>query len=857
MMKNAIFAIMLLICCLLTRIQTVASAAPGDENVRAPVSEETELCIECHINYSPGIIEDWLSSRHAAVTPDDAAKKSQNARRVSAQTFADNLGSVAVGCYECHSLNPDKHEDNFEHVGIQINVVVSPNDCKTCHPVEADQYVDSKKAHAVGNLSKNPVYHDALVETITGLKEMRDGKLVRLQASDSTLQETCYACHGTEVKVEWMKEVSTDVGDMKLPVLSNWPNQGVGRINPDGSRGACTACHPRHSFSIEIARKPYTCSQCHLEPDVPAWNVYKESKHGNIYFSKHHEWQWDAVPWELGGDFKSPTCSVCHNSLIVTSEGRTIASRTHDFGERLWVRLFGLIYSHPQPQKGDTYIIKNKDELPLPTTFTGEPASEYLISQKEQAARQTRMENLCKSCHGSTWVSGHFAKMDKTIQEVDKMVLAATQIMSKAWNDGLADNSNPFDESLEHKWMKQWLFYANSVRYASAMTGAPDYAAFKNGWWNLTTNLQDMQSFVALKGGAAELPPETVSDTTGVQPSPEALDETGFGSVNILELVDADKKYLGLKEDVNPILRNTDADLVILEFMSVYCPSCQMQAPIFNQLYSAIEKDPALSPGVKMLGIGVGNNQKEVSQFKESREVPFPILPDPRFIVYERLASSMRTPYTVMLRRDNSGNLAMVNFHLGLIRSYESYLAEVKTVMQYDEKMIRRKQDEKAGGAVVERTELKLSGEELLAKVKESMIQVSGDENIKVAPKDIPLKEDSKVYEGTSRGARFFAVVVSTESVCDICHAIQFIYIFDEKGKITGFEPIHLTKYGNKVWSQSDVDKMRGRIVGRSVLQPMDFAPEVDAVTSATITSAVIFQALSQGREIFRTVTKY
>jgi hypothetical protein len=282
-----------------------------------------------------------------------------------------------------------------------------------------------------------------------------------------------------------------------------------------------------------------------------------------------------------------------------------------------------------------------------------------------------------------------------------------------------------------------------------------------------------------------------------------------------------------------------------------------MQAPIFNQLYSAIEKDPALGTRVKMLGIGVGNNQKEVSQFEESREVPFPILPDPKFVVYERLASSMRTPYTVMLRRDNSGNLAMVNFHVGLIRSYESYLAEVKSVMQYDEKMIRRKQDEKAGGAVVERTELKLSGEELLAKVKESMIQVSGDESMKVAPKDIPLKEDSRVYEGASRGARLFAVVVSTESVCDICHAIQFIYIFDEKGKITGFEPIHLTKYGNKVWSQSDVEKMRGRIVGRSVLQPMDFDPEVDAVTSATITSAVIFQALSQGREIFRTVTKY
>ncbi len=39
--------------------------------------------------------------------------------------------------------------------------------------------------------------------------------------------------------------------------------------------------------------------------------------------------------------------------------------------------------------------------------------------------------------------------------------------------------------------MRQWLFYGNSVRYAAAM-GGPDYASFKNGWWALNTNLQEM-----------------------------------------------------------------------------------------------------------------------------------------------------------------------------------------------------------------------------------------------------------------------------------------------------------------------------------------------------------------------------
>ena len=72
---------------------------------------------------------------------------------------------------------------------------------------------------------------------------------------------------------------------------------GVGRINPDGSKGACTACHPRHSLSIEIAKKAYTCAQCHLQPDVPAWDVYAESKHGDIFFHCSTNRNFTSVPW--------------------------------------------------------------------------------------------------------------------------------------------------------------------------------------------------------------------------------------------------------------------------------------------------------------------------------------------------------------------------------------------------------------------------------------------------------------------------------------------------------------------------------------------------------------------------------
>ncbi len=458
------------------------------------ISSQTEDCISCHESVTPGIVSDWKTSLHSHNSFAVAVTKPELERRVSSTDVAENLKNVVVGCYECHSLNADKHKDNFDHFGYKINIVVTPNDCATCHNTEANEYANSKKANALDNLQKNPVYH-ALVNTTLGVKEIKNNKISMVDATHFTKNETCYGCHGTEIKVEGKMKIETDLGEIEVPKLTDWPNQGVGRINPDGSHGSCTPCHPRHSFSIEVARQPHTCEQCHLEPDVPAYNIYMESKHGNIFESKKESWAWENVPWKLGVDFTAPTCAACHNSLVVNKDGDVIAKRSHDFGSRLWVRVFGLIYSHPQPKSGKTYEIKNKDGLPLPTTFANVPANEYLISKEEQTGRKENMMKVCSSCHGQNWVISYFEKMDNSLKEADKMVAASTNLLAAAWKEKLADNTNPFDEAIEQMWVQQWLFYANSVRYASAMSG-PDYAAFKNGWWYLTKNLNDMHQLI-------------------------------------------------------------------------------------------------------------------------------------------------------------------------------------------------------------------------------------------------------------------------------------------------------------------------------------------------------------------------
>lgn len=480
------------------RVRAFASALIGlfclaaSLSAAPPVSPETQECLDCHEVETPGIVADWQASRHARTTPAMALQVPEAARRMSAAHVPDAYRDFAVGCFECHGQRPETHRDTFDHYDFPVHPVVSPADCATCHPVEVEQYAGSKKAHAVGNLDRNPLY-TKMVETFTATRHVRDGRVVPGRVAPSTTNTTCYACHGSRVEVRGTKTIVTADGEEEtVPDLAGWPNQGVGRVNPDGSRGSCAACHTRHEFSIAVARNPRTCAQCHLAPDVPAWEVYRESKHGNLFLAQGAGYDLDAVPWRVGKDFRAPTCATCHVSQLATPDGEVILERSHDFGSRLWVRIFGLPYSHPQPRKGDTSVIRNADGLPLPTTFDNRPAAEFLLDAEAQAERRAAMKRVCQACHGTSWADGHLAQLEAVNREADAMVAAATALMQHGWQSGKADGANPFDEALERKWVEQWLFYANSVRYAAAM-GGPDYAAFKNGWYDLTRNLAEME----------------------------------------------------------------------------------------------------------------------------------------------------------------------------------------------------------------------------------------------------------------------------------------------------------------------------------------------------------------------------
>jgi hypothetical protein len=251
-----------------------------------------------------------------------------------------------------------------------------------------------------------------------------------------------------------------------------------------------------------MARQPYTCKKCHVGPDVPAYKVYSASRHGNM-FSTHgsKEWDFKKVPWTVGEDFTAPTCAGCHVSLLADASGNEIVPRTHQMTDRLPWRIFGLIYAHPHSISPDTSIIRNTDGLPLPTNLDGTFAQDFLINASTMAERTENMQKVCRSCHGSAWVHNFWERFENTIITTNEATLEASRVMMDIWDKGYAVNhlagGSPFDEAMERRWSDIWLFYANTIRFASSMAGGGDYGVFADGRYHISQAIMELNDWLA------------------------------------------------------------------------------------------------------------------------------------------------------------------------------------------------------------------------------------------------------------------------------------------------------------------------------------------------------------------------
>ncbi|MFT7464719.1 MAG: hydroxylamine dehydrogenase, partial [Pseudohongiellaceae bacterium] len=251
------------------------------------MSSTTKECVDCHRKESNALYEQWGESRHYRAN---------------------------VGCYECHRAEPGE-VDAFRHYDSTIATIVSPKDCARCHSREVEEFSTShhaKAARILGSLD------NVLAEVVEGnhslITEAFPG------GSSPAAVSGCWQCHGTEVKV---------LAGGKLDPAT-WPNTGIGRINPDGSEGSCSACHSRHTFSVAVARRPENCGKCHMGPDHPQLEIYEESKHGVAFHANEDAMNLDSAKWIVGEDyFAAPTCATCHMSA---TKNQPV---THDVGLRI------------------------------------------------------------------------------------------------------------------------------------------------------------------------------------------------------------------------------------------------------------------------------------------------------------------------------------------------------------------------------------------------------------------------------------------------------------------------------------------------------------------------------------------
>ncbi len=354
----------------------------------AAQDEETVAgkCMTCHKKKSPGLYQQWYRSNH---------------------------GAAGVTCIQCHQADPSE-PDAYEHEGAYIATLVTPKDCGACHEEEAKQVQNS--------------YHAKAGEIL----QSKDAYLAHAVGGDPVAIAGCESCHGAKVEIDPER-------DNKLSRLS-WPNSGIGRINPDGSKGACTACHTRHNFDVAQARKPEACSKCHLGPDHPQKEVYEASKHGNVYFTNQDVMNLRSDRWQVGVDyFRAPTCATCHMSATPKQP------ITHNVGDRISWTLRPIIST----------------------------------TKENWEVKRESMQEVCRNCHGQGFVDGHYAMMDGVINLYnDKFARPAKRLYDLVAELGLRKNVASFSNKYEWTFWELWHHEGRRARHGAAMMG-PDYT-----WWH-------------------------------------------------------------------------------------------------------------------------------------------------------------------------------------------------------------------------------------------------------------------------------------------------------------------------------------------------------------------------------------
>lgn len=385
------------------------------------VTEEAASCIACHSQKTTAIVQDWSKSL---------------------------MAHAGVSCIDCHSVSKDNPMANQNCPGVKgtniyLSAMVSPKTCARCHPNEVRQFEES--GHARGAIQ---IVAQKADQALLAHEDMD-----MPQYKDPVFMTGCAQCHGSVVKM----------GADHMPADGTWPVHGIGTVYPDGGVGNCVACHLNHQFSIAQARKPTSCGACHLGPDHPDIEIYKNSVHGVLFEAHGKEWHWDSPPggWQPAVDYSAPTCATCHMS------GINGLQPTHNVDMRLKWNLWAPVSKERtggHESAAATYMETGK--FTPGNHLAGNPIG-------PQAARKD-MLRVCAACHSSGFAGNYLSMADKQIELYNQYSRAALEMINTLKEKHLV-MKDPWADPALRTYYYMWHHEGRRMRQGAAMEG-PDFS---------------------------------------------------------------------------------------------------------------------------------------------------------------------------------------------------------------------------------------------------------------------------------------------------------------------------------------------------------------------------------------------
>jgi hydroxylamine dehydrogenase len=350
-------------------------------------------CAECHANLQYSVVHEYELSVHAA---------------------------KHVNCLDCHQPAPNQPTKN--HNGFVIADHLTANNCRTCHDRVYQQFLRSR--HAAPSWAAVYGDKDLTAEQVDYAERYHPGSCKRpanplvAREGQSAADAGCVKCHS------------------------------VGKPNADGSIGTCTACHTRHTSSVEIARLPTTCGQCHMGPDHSQLEIYEESKHGILFHAQEKLLNLSVDPRKLTTrDMFVPTCATCHMSGL---NGMDV---THDPSDRLSYNLFAEV----------------SDKRP------------------NYAQGQAHMKDLCINCHSRPVVERVYETAEKVVADTNEKVKAVRAVMDGLRKDGIL--KGPFEKPIDFAYFDLWHYYGRTAKHGAFMGGA-DFVQWHGNYPMLKSSIE-------------------------------------------------------------------------------------------------------------------------------------------------------------------------------------------------------------------------------------------------------------------------------------------------------------------------------------------------------------------------------